>query len=324
MRGTGLVRLVCVSLVLLIVSVGMASASGSNESGAASAKKPTFGLVNINLQALFFNQIADGAMKAAAETGVNVVQVNANNDPAKQVDAIETFIQQKVNGIILVAIDVNGILPAVQDAQKAGIPVVAIDAKVKVPPATGFIGVDNSDAGVQSGKFTVDYVAKSMGGKANIGIVGALNSYIQNLRKDGFLNPVQGAAGIKIIGTVDGQNVQETAMTASENLVTANPDMNLIYATGEPALIGAIAAVKAGGYADRVKIVGWDLSKQAIEGIDEGFVVAVVQQDPYQEGYSSVQALIKLGSGQKIPEEILIPVTIVTKDNVDKYRSMFK
>ncbi len=324
MRASRLPRLVGTTLVVLLVSVGMAYAGGSKESGAAGGKKPVFGLVNINLQALFFNQIADGAMKSGADNNADIVQVNANNDPAKQVDAIETFIQQKVNGIILVAIDVNGILPAVQDAQKAGIPVVAIDAKVKVPPATGFIGVDNSAAGEQSGKFTADYVAKTLGGNASIGIVGALNSYIQNLRKDGFLKPVQGASGIKVVGTVDGQNVQETAMSAAENLVTANPGMNLIYATGEPALIGAIAAVKAGGYADRVKIVGWDLSKQAIEGIDEGFVVAVVQQDPYQEGYSAVQALLKLKAGEKIPEEILIPVTIVTKDNVDKYRAMFK
>jgi len=113
-------------------------------------------------------------------------------------------------------------------------------------------------------------------------------------------------------------------MAAAENLVTANPDMDMIYATGEPGLIGAVAAVKAGGYEDKIKIVGWDLHKQVIQGIDEGFVVGVVQQNPYEEGYQAVLACLKLSNGEKIPEEILIPITIVTKENVDKYRDTFK
>ena len=113
-------------------------------------------------------------------------------------------------------------------------------------------------------------------------------------------------------------------MSAAENLVTANPDMDIIYATGEPALIGAVAAVKSGGYEDKIKIVGWDLHKQVIQGIDEGFIVGVVQQNPYEEGYQAILASLKVIAGEKIPEETLIPITIVTKKNVDKYRKIFK
>jgi len=306
--------------MLLIFSVPLGLFAGGKKEPA----QKTVGLVNINLQALFFNQVHDGAKTAAEETNVELIHVNANNDPAKQVDAIENFIAQKVDAAIILAIDVNGILPAIEDANKAGMPVIAIDAKVKVPPAACFIGVDNYGAGVQAGEFTIEYVRKNMGGKANIGIVGALNSFIQNQRRDGFLEAVQKEKGIKVVGTVDGQNVQEIAMTASENLVTANPNMNMIYATGEPALIGAIAAVEAGGYKDRIKIVGWDLHQQVIRGIDDGFVVGVVQQNPYEEGYQAVYTALKLIAGEKIPEETLIPITIVTKDNVDEYRSMFK
>ena len=123
---------------------------------------------------------------------------------------------------------------------------------------------------------------------------------------------------------MDGQNVQETALSAAENLVTGNPDLNIIYATGEPALIGAIAAVESQGVQDRVTVIGWDLSEQAIRGIDEGFVQAVVQQDPFQEGVQAVEAALGLLNGEEVSEEILIPITIVTQDNVDEYRSLFE
>ena len=282
------------------------------------------GLVTINLQALFFNQINDGAKKAAAENNVDLTIVDGNNDPARQVQAIEDFITQKMDAIVVVAIDVEGIKPAVQDARDAGIPVVAIDAKVAVPPANGFIGVDNYGAGVEAGAYTLGFVQGALNGAAKVGIVGALNSFIQNQRKDGFTETVKANPGIDVVGVVDGQNVQEVALTAAENLVTANPDMNVIYATGEPALIGVIAAVQSQGVQDRVKVIGWDLTKQAIQAIDAGYVTAVVQQNPYEEGYQAVLASLKLAAGQSVPEETLIPITIVTKYNVDQYRSLFQ
>lgn len=286
--------------------------------------KPKVGLVTINLQALFFNQVNDGAKKAAAEKGVDLVIVDGQNDPAKQVRAIETFVAQKVDAIIVLAIDVNGIRPAVEAAQKARIPVLAIDAKVAVPPASTFIGVDNYKAGLEAGQWLVKYVREKMGGRANVGIVGALNSFIQNQRRDGFLKALQEAPGIRVVATVDGQNVQEIALGAAENLITANRNLDFVYATGEPALIGVIAAVQSQKVTDRIKVVGWDLTKQAIEGLDKGYVLAVVQQDPYQEGYQAVLSALKLKAGEKVPTEILIPTTIVTRENVDKYRALFK
>ncbi len=107
-------------------------------------------------------------------------------------------------------------------------------------------------------------------------------------------------------------------------MVTANPGIDIIYATGEPALIGVVAAVEAQGLTDSVKVIGWDLTTQSVRGIDEGFVQAVVQQDPYQEGYEAVRATIALANGESIEEQILIPITIVTQDNVDEFRELFE
>ncbi|RWQ44223.1 MAG: sugar ABC transporter substrate-binding protein [Mesorhizobium sp.] len=290
-----------------------------------SALADTFALVNINQQALFFNQINEGAQKAADAAGAKLVIFNANNVPSAQNDAIENYITQKVDGIILVAIDVNGVKPAITAAKAAGIPVIAIDAQIPDGDNVAFIGVDNAKAGEDIGKFYADYVKSQMGGTAKIGIVGALNSFIQNQRLDGFKKAVTDSGlAITFLDTVDGQNVQETAMSASENLMTANPDMTTLYATGEPALLGAVSAVTSQGRTGDVKVFGWDLTKQVIQGIDDGWVAAVVQQDPAGEGKAAVEALTKLKKGETVEPIINIPVTIVTKDNVEQYRAMFQ
>ncbi|VVS97607.1 substrate-binding domain-containing protein [Rhizobium sp. EC-SD404] len=284
----------------------------------------TYALVQINQQALFFNQMNEGAQEAADASGAELVIFNANNDPAAQNSAIETYIQQGVDGLIVVAIDVNGIMPAVQQADEAGIPVVAIDAILPEGPQKAQIGVDNAAAGADMAAYFVDYVAADMGGTAKLGIVGALNSFIQNVRQEGFETGLEGVEGIEIAGVVDGQNVQDTALSAAENLITANPDLTAIYATGEPALLGAIAAVESQGKQDSVKVFGWDLTAQAISGIDQGFVQAVVQQDPAGMGSAAVEALDKITAGETVDAEISVPITIVTTENVEPYRAVFQ
>jgi ribose transport system substrate-binding protein len=293
--------------------------------GSVSAQaQKTVALVQINQQALFFNQMNEGAQKAADTAGVKLVIFNANNESPAQNSAIETYIQQKVAGMAVVAIDVNGIMPAVKEATDAGIPVVAIDAILPDGPQKAQIGVDNAKAGADMGKFFLDYLKANAGGKAKIGVVGALNSYIQNVRQKGFEDTIKGADGISVAGVVDGQNIQDNALAAAENLITGNPDLTAIYATGEPALMGAIAAVQSQNKQDSIKIFGWDLTAEAIAGLDAGFVVAVVQQDPAAMGAAAVDALTKASSGGTVEKKIAIPVTIVTKANVDPYRAVFK
>lgn len=286
--------------------------------------KPKIALVQINQQALFFNQMNEGAQKAADAAGAELVIFNANNDPAAQNNAVETYVNEKVNGIIVVAIDTNGVMPAVEAADKAGIPVVAVDAILPDGPQKAQIGVDNEAAGRLIGEHFLKYMDADMGGKATLGIVGALNSTIQNIRQKGFEEVVKANSNVTMAGVADGRNVQENALAASENLITANPNLTALYATGEPALLGVVAAVESQGKQDQVKVVGWDLTAQAIKGIDAGYVVGVIQQDPAGMGAAAVDSLIKVINGGTVEKNIAVPVTIVTKENVEPYRAVFK
>lgn len=312
---TGKLRLLAVATTML-ASMSFISA--------ASAAGPTYALVQINQQALFFNLMNKGAQDAAKASGKDLVIFNSNDNPVAQNDAIENYIQQGVKGILVAAIDVNGIMPAVKEAAAANIPVIAIDAVLPAGPQAAQVGVDNIEGGRIIGQYFVDYVQKEMGGQARLGIVGALNSAIQNQRQKGFEETLKSNPKITIANVVDGQNVQDKAMTAAENLITGNPDLTAIYATGEPALLGAIAAVENQGRQKDIKVFGWDLTEKAISGIDGGYVTAVLQQDPEKMGAEALNALNSITSGKTVPKTILVPATVVTKANVDSYRPLFK
>ncbi len=308
----------------IIAAAGFTALTVIGASSALAQDQKTIALVQINQQALFFTQMNEGAQKAADAAGVKLVIFNANNEATAQNSAIETYIQEKVSGLAVVAIDVNGIMPAVKQAADAGIPVAAIDAILPDGPQKAQIGVDNAKAGADMGKFFLDYVKANMGGKAKIGVVGALNSYIQNVRQEGFETAIKGVEGIEMAGVVDGQNIQDNALAAAENLITGNPDLTAIYATGEPAMVGAVAAVESQGKQDTIKVFGWDLTADVIAGIDKGYVVAVVQQDPSLMGAAAVDTLLKISAGGTVEKSVSVPITIVTKDNVEPYKAVFK
>ncbi|NOX23375.1 MAG: sugar ABC transporter substrate-binding protein [Actinobacteria bacterium] len=312
------------AVVLAFALLASACSSSSNSTSstvgestvttAAAVEELTVGLVTINLQALFFNQINEGAQRVADAEGVNLEIFNANNDPVAQNDAIENFVASGVDALIVLAIDVEGILPAVADARAAGVPVVAIDAILEAGAADVQVGTDNEAAGAKMGEFLLE----TSGGSGEVGIVGALNSYIQNLRQAGFEDTVV-AGGMEIAGVVDGRNVQEDALTSAENLMTGNPDMKYVYATGEPALIGLVSAVQSQGAQDSITVVGWDLSDAAVDGIREGFVAGVVQQDTFRFGEEGMRSAIALAKGRPVGEVIPIDTFIVTPDNVDDF-----
>ena len=315
-RLRGAAGLVVAGLALTACGGGNGSSSASGGSGSSGSGDCTIGMTQINQTAVFFTQMNEGVNEAAKAAGCTVTIANANNDSAKQNSDIENFVSQGVKGLIVVAIDVNGVLPAVKAARDKGIKVVAIDAKLADGSVDTFVGVDNAKAGQQIGQWVVD---NGLAQGKSYGVVDARNSFIQNQREDAFRKTVD-AAGAKYTQSVSGDNVQEKAATAAQNLVTAQPNLDFVYTTGEPATVGAAASLKG---SSKTKIVGWDLTKEVIGCVDSGLCAAIVQQNPKQEGVEAVNELKSLIGGATAKGFIDVPITIVTKANVDPYRKIF-
>ena len=205
-------RLAGVATAASLTLIGCSTGNEDPSTGEAGqpAEECVIGMTQINQTAMFFTQMNEGAQEAANAAGCELNIANANNDSAKQNSDIENFVSQGVTGLIVVAIDVNGVLPAVKQATQ-GIKVVAIDAKLEDGAVDTFVGVDNEKAGAEAGEWVVD---QGLADGNSYGVVDAKNSFIQNQREDSFRKVVD-AAGAKYTQSVNGDNVQEKAATAA-------------------------------------------------------------------------------------------------------------
>ncbi|MBW3634633.1 MAG: substrate-binding domain-containing protein, partial [Chloroflexi bacterium] len=117
---------------------------------------------------------------------------------------------------------------------------------------------------------------------------------------------------------VDGGYAPDTSLTAAENLLTANPNLDLIYATGEPAVLGAMAGAESQNR-DDLKICGWDLTEEIARGIEQGVVLATVRQDPVDFGRAAMETAVQLAQGESVEKDVAVPITIVTQENLNQF-----
>ncbi|SDH65478.1 substrate-binding domain-containing protein [Alteribacillus bidgolensis] len=286
---------------------------------------PTIGMTVINQEALFFTEMVKGAESQAEEMDVNLTVFNANNDSVEQYNGAEDYISAGVDALVINAIDVEAMKPIVDKAEEEDIPVISIDSVIEHEGVDVQIGVDNYESSVELGEYFNEYAEEQWGDEeVKIGAISALNSPIQINRQDGFMDTILENENVELVNTVDGENVQEKALSASEDLFTANPDMQAAFATGEPAFIGMVSGVRSQQAQDNLKLFGWDLSEQVVEGIDDGYVEAALQQHPDEYGSEAIKAALALVEGEEVEEQIDVPATVVTEDNVDEFRSLFE
>lgn len=310
------------ALPVLVVAL-MASACNRGGDDTAEAEEPVrIGFVQAHMTSSFRTQMIEGAEEAAERLGAELTVFNSNNEVIKQNEAIDNFATQGFDVIAVAAIELESVLPAIHSAAEAGSTIIAVDTIIDDDAVSAQVGVDNAAGGETMGEFVADY-AQENGIEATVGVVGALNSEIQNVRKDSFADVIT-AGGGSITQTVDGQNRQEIALASAENLFTSYPGLPIVYATGEPALVGTLAAAQSQGIANELEIFGWDLSQETIAAIDAGQVVAVAHQPAHQEGVSAVETAVKIHDGKEFEKDQLVPIEVVTSENIDDYRSIFQ
>ena len=266
-------------------------------------------LVQTTESSEYFNEITRGVRTGCQRWGYALSVFDADNSPVAQSDAIENYAQQRVSAILLCAIDVYGVRDAIDMARRFDVPVIAIDAIV-AGKTIAQVGVDN----IRTAERLLDALLQpGRAAPARIGIIGATGSYIQTLRYRGFLDAMKKKAPfMHVSGFVDGQNILDSAQTAAEDLLASAPDMDLIYATGEPAMIGALSALQTSPPRRTVHLAGWDMSPEIDRGLREGIVLATAVQDTVRMGEAAVDAAHDWLHDMKVPHDITVPATIVT------------
>lgn len=302
---------------ILALLTGVACLSGVAETASA-AGKPTVCYVTFSLQVEYFQLGVGGAKKAAQELGTDLVVHDPQADSGKQVADFEDCIARKADAIIIDPIESTALAGPIEEAGKKGIPIAALDTPIKSPYVVVQLGIPQFEASREFGQFVAGYVIGKMDGKAKVGVMLA-SSEVQLSRRDGFLEAMKAVPNATIVATGDGRNVLETAQAAAENMLTAHPDIDVIYATGDPQLQGALAAATSQGR--KIAFFGWDdVPEPFVKPLQDGRIIGFVMQAPQIGGEMAVRFLLQKLKGEQIPARYTYNPTIITHDNLDKNR----
>jgi fructose transport system substrate-binding protein len=263
--------------------------------GAAEAeeKKLLIGIVELQLTNPFFDSLEKSAIDTAKKNGLDVMAAEANTagDSATQITAIENMINRGVKGITLDPANATALVSIVKKARDAGIVVVTTNTSLApMTAADAAYETDNRQAGVLVGQ----WAKAAMGSKpAHIAMLDYdLSDKTSKARHDGFLEGFGIAEGDpQIAGSALNMGNAETGQTAMENLLSAHPDINVIYTINEPAAQGAFFAIKK---AKRdVLVTSIDGSCSGVRSIADGTIGATVMQFPIRMGEMAIEAVIR-------------------------------
>jgi ribose transport system substrate-binding protein len=265
----------------------------------------------------FWNSVLAGAQKAAKENNVEIFWTGPDRegDREKQIQIVEDFIVKKVAGIVLAPTDAGALVPVVERAAAAKIPVVIIDSDIETNKRVSFVATDNYAGGALAAK----HMAKLLGGKGKVAVIKYMSgSASTTARENGFMETLKkGFPEIELVEDRYGQDTVETALSAAEDVLTRHKELDGIFACNESTSRGALRALESQGRAGAVKMIGFDSADALLKGLKAGRIDALVVQNPRAMGYIGVSSVVAAIKGEKVKARIDTGVELVTKDRLN-------
>ncbi len=269
----------------------------------------------------FWKSVHAGAEKAAQELGVNVIWKGPlrEDDREDQIKVVENFINMHVKGIVLAPLDDSALVPVVTDAIRARIPVVAFDSGIKTDDIVSFVATDN----YRGGKLAGDHLAKLLGDKGKVMMLRyAEGSASTAERERGFIEAIAGHPGIEVVSDNQyGGVTTESAFKVSENLLTSHKGpggltVQGIFCPNESTAFAMLRALEDGGFAGKVRFIGFDSSPKMVDALAKGHMDATVVQDPIKMGYLGVKAMVDHLQGKPVDKRIDTGATLIARDTM--------
>ena len=257
-----------------------------------------------------------GANDAAADAGAELIEVGPSNenDITTQIPVIEDLINREVEALAIAPTDSAGVVPTVEVANEAGIPVVAVDTAIEGGEIASFVATNNLLAANQQ----AELVGEAIGGEGSVVYVaGSQAQQTGRDRQNGFVDKmaeVYPDVEVIVVST-------EWDATAGQNGVTdqlnANPDIAAIAHAWDGATMASLAAVESAGIDPF--IAGFDGAPNAIAAMQRGEVDLIVAQSLYQIGRDGIEAAIAAACGDAVEARINTGEAVLTADTVDAF-----
>lgn len=273
----------------------------------------------------FWRYVVNGAMKAGADLGVNVIEytpAEAQN-VEQQVSLVQDAIQAGVDGMCVVAIDADSLLDSCQQAIDAGITVVPFNSRMDSLNLDTFVGIDNATAA----ETLMEEVCKRLDYKGKIVLLeGHLGGYANNERMKGWTAVLEKYPDIEVVADQSGDGQRELSMTVMENILQSCDEIDAVVCHNDNMAMGAYQAILAAGRQDEMFVTGFDAQVEALESMTEDDppkIAITIDQSPFNQGYYAVKACVDILNGVAVDKEIATGGNIVTPENAQQILDEF-
>jgi ribose transport system substrate-binding protein len=327
-RGGRSLRLTAVAVALLAAAAGCGRGGSSHTSSSSGAAgKLKVAIVTRDFSNPYWAALRDGALARGKQLGVQVnVQAGASETDSDGENAkISTLAGQGYNCFGVVPVNAtNVITPLVPVAQKK-VPILNLDTQISPSAATAagvsfasFIGSDNSDAGRIAGQ----KMLQVLGGKGKVAVLQGIAGEQNGInRVNAFSQTVAGK--LTIVQKAPADYEQDKALTVTEAILRAHPDITGIFAANDTMGLGAAQAITNAGKSGKIKIISVDGIQDALHAVGTGTLSGTVTQYPYAEGQLAVSACLAMAEHKKVPARVVAPIKLITSDNVKRAVSAF-
>jgi ribose transport system substrate-binding protein len=285
-------------LLLALLGALAGACSKSREAPAAGqAKKLRIAVIPKGTTHEFWKSVHAGAVKASRELDVEIVWKGPlkEDDLKSQIDLVQSFTAQRVSGIALAPLNDKALVASVNQAARAGTPVVIFDSALSAGNFVSFVATDNRAAGRMAG----ERLAKLVGNPGKVAVLRYQEgSASTREREEGFLEAVKAHPGIEIVSDNQyGGATTESAFSAAESLLIAkdakNGKLQGVFTPNESTTFGMLLALEKSKLAGKVRFVGFDASDKLVKAVEAQAIDALVLQDPFKMGYLAVKTLVE-------------------------------
>lgn len=265
------------------------------------------GLVVSTLDNPFFVSLKEGAEAKAMELGMELIVLDSQNDPAKELANVEDLLTKEVQVILINPTDSDAVVNAIRAANDASVPVITLDRGASAGEVATHIASDNVAGGEMAGQFIVDLLNGS--GKV-VELEGIAGTSAARDRGLGFNNALEGT-DIEVVAKQVADFDRTKGLSVMENILQAQEEIDAVFAHNDEMALGALTAVEASGR--DIIVVGFDATDDAVNSVKEGKMAATVAQQPALIGSLGVESAQKLLDGEMLDEFVPVELMVITE-----------
>jgi ribose transport system substrate-binding protein len=286
------------------------------------AQKPAEGEIYIpviskGFQHQFWQAVKMGSEKAAKDYNVKITFEGPESESQvdKQVEMVQAALAKNPKAMALAALDTKALIPQLEKAKAANIPVVGFDSGVDsdIPVATA------ATNNIAAAAFAADKMAQAIGGEGKIAVIVHDQTSRTGIdRRDGFVKQIKEKhPKITIVDVQYGGGDHAKSTDLAKAIIQANPDLKGFFGANEGSAVGVINAVKELNRTGKIVVIGYDAGKLQKAAVKDGVMIGAITQDPVGIGYKAVEAAVKAIKGEKVEKNIDTGFKWWDKTNMD-------